>query len=383
MAYVSVMGGQEAISRAAELTKAYRLRQPEYTLDVKAIEHRMRLLTDRIMSEGGLYEPGYAALALKQAEGDPFEAAFLLRAYRSTLPRVASSFTTDTTEMRIIRRISSAFRDIPGGQILGPTYDYTHRLLDFSLMSEGSEEHAAFLRAFLLEHGIDYEDESGVTFEKISDHLRRQGLLAEVMIEDEKEPFDITRQKLTFPAPRSARLQTLARGETGAMTALAYSSLRGYGAVHPTIGELRVGYVPVYVPYPIEGGGSNPEDTVYLGEVMATDVETINSFTRDKKTRRVQFVLGYGFCYGQNELKAISMAVLERSLESDGKFPTQDEEFVLLHIDSVDAAGFVGHTKLPHYVTFQSSLDSICQVQEHGESPEPLVETNDEEEVDE
>ena len=29
------------------------------------------------------------------------------------------------------------------------------------------------------------------------------------------------------------------------------------------------------------------------------------------------------------------------------------------HIDSVEATGFISHLKLPHYVTFQSKLDSV------------------------
>ena len=35
--------------------------------------------------------------------------------------------------MVVERRISAIFKDLPGGQILGPTFDYTHRLLDFEL----------------------------------------------------------------------------------------------------------------------------------------------------------------------------------------------------------------------------------------------------------
>jgi alpha-D-ribose 1-methylphosphonate 5-triphosphate synthase subunit PhnI len=39
--------------------------------------------------------------------------------------------------MRLERRISAVYKDIPGGQMLGPTYDYTHRLLDFTLLANG------------------------------------------------------------------------------------------------------------------------------------------------------------------------------------------------------------------------------------------------------
>ena len=82
------------------------------------------------MTEGGIADRELAALALKQASGDNVEAIFLLRAYRTTLPRLAVSEPIDTAEMRLERRISAVYKDIPGGQLLGPT-DYTHRLLDF------------------------------------------------------------------------------------------------------------------------------------------------------------------------------------------------------------------------------------------------------------
>ncbi|RSK55183.1 carbon-phosphorus lyase complex subunit PhnI [Bacillus canaveralius] len=354
MGYVAVTGGQKAIEQAGKLVNHYRIKNAEEVLKTDQIESQMRLLIDRVMGEGGLYAPEYAALALKQSEGDPAEAAFLLRAYRSTLPRNYYSLTVEPAEMRVMRRISSSFKDIPGGQLLGPTYDYTHRLLNFDLRNEDKNSVEAFLESF----GIEKDETEPVqTFQKVADLLREQGLLSNREAAD-KEPFDITRDKLTFPADRSARLQSLARGETGAMTAMAYSSMRGYGVVHPTIGELRVGATDVYIPYPF----GDSDDSLYIGEVMLTEVETINSFTQNDQGD-VEFMLGYGLTFGQNEVKAIAMAILERSLETAGTTPTQDEEFVLLHIDVVEANGFVSHLKLPHYITFQSMLDRIRQAQ--------------------
>jgi alpha-D-ribose 1-methylphosphonate 5-triphosphate synthase subunit PhnI len=40
--------------------------------------------------------------------------------------------------MRVRRRVSATYKDLPGGQVLGPTFDYTHRLLDFALAAEGA-----------------------------------------------------------------------------------------------------------------------------------------------------------------------------------------------------------------------------------------------------
>lgn len=356
MAYVAVTGGQKAIEQADLLKEKYRIQDVNAPLSTESIEKQMRLLVDRIMGEGGLYAPELAAIALKQAEGDPAEAAFLLRAYRSTLPRHHYSLTAEPANMRVIRRISSSFKDIPGGQILGPTYDYTHRLLNFHLRSESMEDIESLLDRLNI---VLDTDEPLPTFQKVADLLREQGLVHQIADVVEEEPFDITREKMNFPTVRSARLQSLARGETGAMTTLAYSSMRGFGPVHPTIGELRVGYTEIMIEHPFD------QEPIYVGEIMVTEVETVNSFTQSKKSGDVQFMLGYGLTFGQNEVKAISMAILERSLETEGKSPTQDEEFVLLHIDNVEANGFVSHLKLPHYITFQSSLDRIRRTQAH------------------
>ena len=134
MAYVAVTGGREAIEQSLKLLEIFR--DSKEDISVSSIKENMGLLIDKIMSEAGFYSQEYAALALKQCEGSVEEAVFLLRAYRSTLPRNYYSNPVDTRDMRLIRRISAAFKDIPGGQILGPTYDYSHRLLDFSLMEE-------------------------------------------------------------------------------------------------------------------------------------------------------------------------------------------------------------------------------------------------------
>ena len=86
MAYVAVSGGQEAIEESIRLLHCMR-GSTFKELEVEAIEKKLGLLVDRVMSESGLYAPAYAALALKQAEGSIEEAVFLLRAYRSTLSR--------------------------------------------------------------------------------------------------------------------------------------------------------------------------------------------------------------------------------------------------------------------------------------------------------
>lgn len=359
MGYVAVKGGTKAIEESIERLKYERVQKGQ-VIEVEKIEAGMRGLIDQVMSESSLYNETLAALAIKQAEGNPEEAVFLLRAFRSTLPRKHYSKVIESNQMMVERRISASFKDIPGGQILGTTTDYTHRLLDFNLMHETdkmAQEWLAMFREKVMNH--EEQIEFDFSLPKVLDYLRKEGLISSCENKD-IEPDDITRESLTFPTSRSQRLQTLTRGQTGAVTALAYAVIRGYGSLHPTVGELRVGYLPVYIDHPIEKG--DDEDGFYIGDVKVTEVEMLMPMTVEKEHGRkeIEFEIGYGICFGQNETKAIAMGILDYSLEHpDHQFPSHNEEFVLYHIDSVESSGFISHLKLPHYVTFQSKLDSV------------------------
>jgi len=184
----------------------------------------------------------------------------------------------------------------------------------------------------------------------VSDELRREGLI-DPSSQDDQSPHDITMHMLEFPVSRSARLQTLARADTGFISGLAYSALRGFGQVHPTVGELRSGYVELSVPYLFD-----EEESIYLGEILITEVEC---FSTADDNDQLKLSVGYGAVFGRSETKAIAMAVLDNELNHGGPYPTQDEEFVLTHGDSLEMNGFISHLKLPHYVTFQSKLDSV------------------------
>lgn len=142
MAYVAVKGGEKAIHNAQQLLRSQRRGDraiPELSLE--QIQQQLSLAVNRVMAEGSLYDPELVALAIKQSWGDLVEAIFLLRAYRTTLPRLYYSQPLDTNCIHLQRRISAIFKDVPGGQCLGPTYDYVHRLLDFKLAAEGSAPH--------------------------------------------------------------------------------------------------------------------------------------------------------------------------------------------------------------------------------------------------
>lgn len=360
MAYVAVKGGEAAIAAShgwlAERRRGDRT-VPE--LDVAQIEQQLGRAVDRVMAEGSVYDPGLAALAIKQAQGDLVEAAFLLRAYRTTLPRFAYATPVDTGAMQVERRISAIFKDLPGGQRLGATYDYTHRLLDFALAAETDPPQAA-TRA-------DVPD----TLPRIADTLGGEDLL-ECDARTSDAPGDITREPLRFPVGRDLRLQALARGDEGFLLAVGYSTQRGYGESHPFVGELRVGAVAVEIAPPELGF------TIDIGDVVLTECQTVNKFGGSKQIPP-QFTTGYGLAFGHAERKAIGMALVDRALRSeelgeDVDAPAQNVEFVLSHCDNIEATGFVEHLKLPHYVDFQSELETLRQMRRDSEAAQQAAE---------
>lgn len=356
MAYVAIKGGGKAIAGSKELLEYQRGEQGDdgLPLELATIKKQLSGLHSRVLSEGGLYHPDLAALAIKQSMGDSLEASFALRAHRSTKPRLLESPLLDTSNMRLVRRISAAFKDIPGGQMLGASTDYHLRLLRMELLDESPDSFKNIARQWLSDLGTpDIPD----TCPKVLDVLRQEGLLPAITKGSIEEPFDITREPLIFPVPRSAALATMARAETGSLLGIAYSNMRGYGDVHPTVAELRVGYLPILLPHPVTG------EPIEAGEVLITECEVVAMYEDEGKKSKPVFTLGYGACFGHNEVKAISMAILDRALQKgmkDGPTnPSEDPEFVLLHIDGIDSMGFCTHYKMPHYVTFQSDMDRL------------------------
>jgi alpha-D-ribose 1-methylphosphonate 5-triphosphate synthase subunit PhnI len=344
MAYVAVKGGEQAIDHAhAWLAEQRRGDTAVPELSLAQIEQQLGRSVDRVMGEGSLYDRELAALAVKQAQGDLIEAAFLLRAYRTTLPRFVYSLPIDTARMQIRRRISAVFKDLPGGQVLGPTYDYTHRLLDFEL-ANGSGATAA------------RRDDPVAAMPRVPDILRHEGLM-EPDGDGVAEPGDLTRQPLAFPASRDVRLQALARGDEGFLLALGYSTQRGYGGTHPFAGEIRMGEVAVEIEPPELGFA------IDIGDIMVTECQMVNQF-KGSKTTPPQFTRGYGLVFGFSERKAMAMALVDRAMRAEElgeevTAPAQNVEFVLYHSDNIEATGFVEHLKLPHYVDFQSELENI------------------------
>lgn len=357
--YVAVKGGERAIDNAHALLAEERrgdTNVPELSID--QIKEQMSLAVDRVMTEGSLYDPDLAALAIKQARGDLVEAIFLLRAYRTTLPRLYESKPVETGEMAIRRRISATYKDLPGGQVLGPTFDYTHRLLDFALAAEGNTV-----------EGPEELASAASSMPRVTELLAQEGLVETDEQDDEAPPpGDLTRAPVEFPANRDIRLQALARGDEGYLLGLAYSTQRGYGRTHPFAGEIRMGEVEVEIET------DELDFPVTIGEITVTECQMINQF-KGSKSNPPQFTRGYGLTFGFCERKAMAMALVDRSLRArdlgeDINAPASDEEFVLMHSDNVEASGFVQHLKLPHYVDFQSELELVRKMRREIEENE-------------
>lgn len=372
--YVAVKGGEKAIDSAHRLMR--RTRRGDLglkDLSVAQIQAQLPLAVDRVMNEGALYDPQLAALAIKQASGDLVEAIFLLRAYRTTLPRMGYTQPIDTERMQIERRISATFKELPGGQKLGATYDYTHRLLDFSLLDEEP----------LLNDDKDSEATAApepdstacgpVTLQpepcpRVLDMLNSEGLIEQNHLTDQP-PGDLTREPVEYPADRALRLQNLMRGDEGFLLSLSYASMRGYGDSHPFVGELRLGWVALEL-VPEELGFA-----IEIGDIFLSECELVNQFHGSAR-QPPQFTRGYGLALGRAERKAISVALVERALRAEElgeavRYPTQDQAFVLSHTDCVSANGFVSHLKLPHYVDFQSELEMIRRLRQQSEAAGP------------
>jgi alpha-D-ribose 1-methylphosphonate 5-triphosphate synthase subunit PhnI len=356
--YVAVKGGEKAIAAAHRLLAEARRGDPAVPkLSLAQIDEQLALAVDRVMTEGSVHDRELAALAIKQARGDLIEAIFLLRAYRTTLPRLAASQPIETERASLKRRISATFKDLPGGQVLGPTFDYTHRLIDFALAAAGED-------AASVPPVPAAEPEP---MRRVSTLLGDHGLI-EPNPAEAGEPADLTRDPLIFPADRALRLQNLARGDEGYLLALGYSTQRGYGRNHPFAGEIRVGEVEIEIVPPELGF------PVVIGEITVTECEMVNQF-KGSAAAPPQFTRGYGLAFGECERKAMAMALVDRALRAEElgeevTAPAQDQEFVLYHSDNVEASGFTQHLKLPHYVDFQAELNLIRRMRAEWRKPE-------------
>lgn len=336
MAYVATRGGERAIEQSERL-----FRSEMGAIDparVQQLKKSLPYLVDRVMGEASLYDEDLAALALAQTGGELHEAVLLLRAWRTTQPRLCVAAPVEQGGLFTHRRISAAFKDIPGGQVLGPTLDYAHRILATDVLQGETYDPAA----------VDPAETPAPAY-----HSGDSAWQAENDLVDLPEPDtvsgndipDLTREPLLFPSKRAHTLQSLARAETGGVLALGYAAMRGYGQAHPTVNELRLAEAEIEVKHP-DGRSFS------AGRVKVSQAEVV-----DKKGEKLG--LGYAATFGWNEVKCIAAATLDLNSPGAEKGSPTEEEFFLYHTEGVESSGFCIHFKLPHYVTFQSSLDAM------------------------
>ncbi len=336
MAYVATRGGERAIEQAERLFREEI--GPFDQARVNEIKQALPYLIDRVMGEASLYDEDLAALALAQTGGEMFEAVLLLRAWRTTQPRLTVASPIEQDGLFTHRRISAAFKDIPGGQVLGPTLDYAHRILATDVL--GGATHAPA--------PVEAADKPAPAHLPSVSAWQAENDLVDLPDPDPtigNDIPDLTREPLLFPAKRAHTLQSLARAETGGTLALGYSAMRGYGSAHPTVNEVRLSEAEIEVAHP-DGRKFS------AGRVKISQAEVV-----DKKGEKLS--LGFAATFGWNEVKCISAATLDLNSPGAAKGAPTEEEFFLYHTEGVESSGFCIHFKLPHYVTFQSSLDAM------------------------
>ncbi|WP_316859545.1 carbon-phosphorus lyase complex subunit PhnI [uncultured Cohaesibacter sp.] len=336
MAYVATRGGERAIEQSERL---FREEMGEVSPDrVEEVKKALPYLIDRVMGEASLYDQDLAALALAQTGGEMFEAVLLLRSWRTTQPRICVARAIEQDELFVHRRISAAFKDIPGGQVLGPTLDYSHRILATEVL----------LGATFKPNPVESANKAASPHAPSVSSWQAKNDLVDLPQRDQTEGNDIpdlTREPLLFPSKRAHTLQSLARADTGGTLALGYSAMRGYGQAHPTVNELRLAEAEIIVRHPTGTAFSAGRVKVSQAEVVSKKGEKLN--------------LGFSATLGWNEVKCIAAATLDLNSKGASKGSPIEEEFFLYHTEGVESSGFCIHFKLPHYVTFQSSLDAM------------------------
>lgn len=353
MGYTTVRTSEGAVSAAARLAQ----RAAGESVRPGQVCEALSLLVDQVAGEAGVWEPEICARALLQAQGDVARAVSLVRAWAAMLPRL-NSVSVALSRMRTVRRITPAFREPAGGQYLGASLDYAQRLLDLGEDAQQPPPEPAgngVQTATAGNGGHAAEPPIPDDFPRALTELEREARVDRGPV---AHALDRTRRPVEVGAERGAFAQLLSRAETGTMTALAYTAIRGDGD-HPTLAELRVGELPVEIDHPAGG-------TVRVGWVPATVAEMVLYRGRGAAGER-RLTLGVGTTLGRLERRAIAAALLDANCCTFGSppggpdrpAPAADEEFLTIALDGQEATGFLEHLKLPHHVTFTSTLDRL------------------------
>lgn len=315
-------------------------------------------LVDQVCAEAGVYAPAVARSAIDQADGDVQRAVTLLRVWAATLP-VLEALPIADDDVRLHRRISSAFADVPGGQWLGAAPQLLSRLMRWPEDEAAAAEDGASDPADTPTAAAD----ASATPPSRAQAPRVADLLAHLPVHgpppEPDGPDPVLRPLTTSPITRGARLAALARGETGALVALA--NLGHAGAREEVLAEASTATATVRVPHPRTGR------PVAVAEVPVSQAETISDTEVDG---RPGFVIGYGATLGRGERRAIAASILDGAMQCEAG-GLLSEGTVMAAIDGLATGGFVEHLCLPHYASFASYLDRVADGAEATALEEP------------
>ena len=309
---------------------------------------RLPLLEQQICSEAGIWAPEAAARAIAQANGDIPVAVSLLKVWAAALPHT-ESLPVQSDDIRIVRRISSAYADVPGGQWLGFAPELVSRTLHWDDEDdEDGEDRAEVTESALAEEGAAHESTDAPNRSTVP---RARVLLDDVPLVETAEDgdgADPAAGVVTGPYDRATRLGLMTSGETGALVSFAALILgRRREAV---LAEMTVTETALRVPHPRTGEACAVASLPVVEAEAVLDAEV---------EQRPGFAIGWGATMGTLERRAIALALLDATMQADGELaePLElNEQTLLSAIDGGATNGFVEHLRLPHHASFASYL---------------------------
>lgn len=319
----------------------------------------LRVLTDQVCAEAGVWAPDAATRAIAQTAGDVARAVTLVRVWAATLPEAhVDAFSGD--DLLVTRRVSAAYHDVPAGQWLGSSDDFGSRLLAWEpTVMEPSPPPEDVDGRDTADRVAPPSSGTAAATPRRSMVPRVASLLTDVPVVAPPAPVDgvdPTRAPLTFPAERPALLAALARAETGALVAL--SALALAHRREAVLTEASVLSAAVHMAHPRTGRRCR------VARVPLCDAEIVLDAESDGQAA---LRVGYGASLGRLERRALSAALLDGVLGEDAAgHPTDvtlDAPTVAHGLDGQATSGFIDHLRLPHYASFASYLDLL----NHGE----------------
>lgn len=310
-------------------------------------------LIDQVCGEAGIWAPDAAERAIAQAAGDPAQAVALVRVWASTLPH-APAHTIEDGDVHLVRRLTSAFAEVPAGSWLGMAPEVGGRILDWT------DEHDA--TAPTPAAAPPAQPASVLPAPTRADTPRVRDLLAGVRLQKppaDTEGLDPAGSALSAPFGRATRLGMMARGDTGALCALAVQVLAHRREA--VLLELIVADADIRLPHPVTG------ETAVVHTVPLVSAEIVLDAEVDGASG---LAVGTGVSLGTMERRALAIALLDGAMVADGHLRTTvtlDEQTVVATSDGAATIGFIEHLRLPHHASFASYLAQAADTPDEEE----------------